>query len=77
MSPAHCLEYIRLGIMCKGDASLEYWAPAPDGRKHMIGDVQHTCVDWDQLVSWADEHELKDKGSWMGGGFTNHSLFVS
>ncbi|KAI1345902.1 hypothetical protein F5Y01DRAFT_320303 [Xylaria sp. FL0043] len=51
----HCIDYIRQGIMCGGDTTLEEVDKKVNG-VHGFG-VQHTCVDWEQLRQWTNQHQ--------------------
>jgi len=55
---AHCFDYLRQGIICAGDATLE-------GNNSMkYPDVEipwgtvHRCANWDALRDWADERTI-------------------
>ncbi|KAI0428526.1 hypothetical protein F5Y09DRAFT_312898 [Xylaria sp. FL1042] len=51
----HCIDYIRQGIMCSGDTTLEKVDKKVNG-VHGFG-VEHTCVDWEQLRQWTNQHQ--------------------
>jgi len=44
----HCIDYIRQGIMCAGDMSLEWPREEPDGRRVAVDGwgAQHVCRSW-------------------------------
>ncbi|KAF2179743.1 hypothetical protein K469DRAFT_741531 [Zopfia rhizophila CBS 207.26] len=48
---AHCFNYLRQGIMCAGDTTLEGETDAGPGE----GSV-HECVDYDAVLEWANGH---------------------
>ena|ERR1700760_1216161 len=54
----HCFEYIRQGIMCAGDTTLEK-SRIEDGEVTRDVDgwgVQHECRDWQAIYQWANEN---------------------
>lgn len=63
----HCWEYLRQGLMCNADVTLEW---------HKYGEhagtgwgYQHQCKDWDAIVAWVEHHRLtNDYGIIRGGG---------
>ncbi|ORY17589.1 hypothetical protein BCR34DRAFT_22113 [Clohesyomyces aquaticus] len=48
---AHCFNYIRQGIMCAADTTLE--GKTGDGPGE---GSEHECTDYDALLEWANEH---------------------
>ena len=48
---AHCFNYLRQGIMCSADTTLEGKTEAGPGEGS-----EHECVDYDALLEWANEH---------------------
>ena len=57
---AHCFDYIRQGIMCAGDLSLEWGHPSEEGSTRRIfdgWDIPHQCRSWDQAVEWVGIHQ--------------------
>jgi hypothetical protein len=48
---AHCFNYIRQGITCNADVTLEGHTDAGPGEGS-----EHECVDYDALLEWANEH---------------------
>jgi hypothetical protein len=48
---AHCFNYLRQGIVCSADTTLEGATAAGPGE----GSV-HECVDYDKLLEWANGH---------------------
>lgn len=48
---AHCFEYLRQGLMCNADTTLEGKTGAGPGEGS-----EHECVDYDALLAWANEH---------------------
>ena len=47
---AHCFNYIRQGIMCNADTTLEGQTGSPGEGS------EHECVDYDALLDWANEN---------------------
>ncbi|KAI0021949.1 hypothetical protein F4780DRAFT_778221 [Xylariomycetidae sp. FL0641] len=52
---AHCFDYIRQSIMCAGDTNLEGDTETGPG-----WGSDHTCVDYEAMLDWANEHSLFD-----------------
>jgi hypothetical protein len=48
---AHCFNYIRQGITCNADVTLEGKTDAGPGEGS-----EHECVDYDALLKWANDH---------------------
>jgi hypothetical protein len=48
---AHCFSYLRQGITCNADVTLEGKTEAGPGEGS-----EHECVDYDTLLKWANEH---------------------
>jgi len=48
---AHCFDYIRQGIMCNADTSLEGSTEAGPG-----WGSEHVCKDYDAVLEWANKH---------------------
>lgn len=48
---AHCFDYIRQGLMCAADTSLEGTTDAGPG-----WGSTHECKDYDAVLKWANEH---------------------
>lgn len=48
---AHCFNYLRQGIMCSADVTLEGETEEGPGEGS-----EHECVDYDALLEWANEH---------------------
>lgn len=44
----HCFDYIRQGMMCAGDMSMEWPRTEPDGQRITVDGwgVKHTCRSW-------------------------------
>lgn len=81
----HCLDYIRMSVMCHADTALEGSDPMSIARgdravceissrlRHLerranSGEIiqgtsglgsTHVCKNWDDVMSWTDEHEAK------------------
>ena len=54
----HCFSYIRQGIRCAADTTLEGPDLIPEpGRSPLRGwGVQHQCRKWDDLLNWMEEN---------------------
>lgn len=53
---AHCFDYLRQGIQCSGDVSLEF-VNKNNGIAVVDGlDYPHECTNWDSLFAYAGEH---------------------
>lgn len=48
---AHCFDYLRQGIMCSADTSLEGMTSAGPG-----WGSKHECKDYDAVLKWANDH---------------------
>jgi hypothetical protein len=48
---AHCFNYLRQGIMCSADTTLEGKTGAGPGEGS-----EHECTDYDALLEWANTH---------------------
>ncbi|KAF7957961.1 hypothetical protein EAE96_003528 [Botrytis aclada] len=55
----HCIEILRQSVMCRGDTTLItfHWGhtvklPQPDFTQ------EHTCVNWDSLMKWAEPRSI-------------------
>lgn len=53
---AHCFDYLRQGVMCSADLSLEFLAKTPalsvvDGLKY-----PHECKNWDAIWKYAEKY---------------------
>ncbi|KAF2166609.1 hypothetical protein M409DRAFT_23243 [Zasmidium cellare ATCC 36951] len=58
---AHCFDYLRQGILCAGDVTVEGNASwrFPDRKVEPPWGAEHMCRDWEGVREWADE-----KGVW-------------
>ncbi|KAK0708463.1 hypothetical protein B0H67DRAFT_495483, partial [Lasiosphaeris hirsuta] len=54
----HCWDYLRQGIMCSADTTLEWLAPEDTGSTGW--GYRHTCKDFGAIYAWAEEHRLTD-----------------
>ncbi|KAH7412779.1 hypothetical protein BKA64DRAFT_770533 [Cadophora sp. MPI-SDFR-AT-0126] len=54
----HCFDYIRQGIMCAGDMSIEAAADEGNGEgPHISGiGMRHDCKSWEASRTWMDEN---------------------
>ncbi|KAJ8063043.1 hypothetical protein OCU04_008287 [Sclerotinia nivalis] len=56
----HCWDYLRQGIMCSSDTSLE-WMPAPPNDMGSTGwGYEHVCRDYGEVFDWAERNKLTD-----------------
>ena len=48
----HCFDYLRQGIMCAADSTLEWPRQEVDGRRFAVDGwgVEHQCADWVSVV---------------------------
>ncbi|KAI1261336.1 hypothetical protein F5Y18DRAFT_202299 [Xylariaceae sp. FL1019] len=54
----HCLEYIRQGIMCAADTTVEQGVSAGEGRAGVAGfGTEHVCRNFQQLIEWTSVWE--------------------
>lgn len=59
----HCFSYIRQGIMCAGDSTLELPDKHPEpGMSPLRGwDIKHSCRNWGDLIDWMNENAAAAK----------------
>ncbi|KAK1072016.1 hypothetical protein LTR12_003420 [Friedmanniomyces endolithicus] len=55
---AHCFDYIRQGILCAGDATLEGNNSMKYPGVEIPWGTSHRCADWSAIVEWADERTI-------------------
>ena len=56
---AHCLEILRMMILCKSDGSLFTYAWSMEQKAPLTNfAVEHTCTNWDRLTDWAHENSF-------------------
>lgn len=55
---AHCFDYLRQGILCAGDTTLEGNVSANYPGVEIPWGTTHRCRDWSALRSWADERTI-------------------
>ena len=53
----HCIDLIRQSLMCQADTTLEVVDEAINGVHGFR--VVHMCRDWDQLVQWTSEQQMR------------------
>ena len=53
----HCVEYLRLSVMCYADPTLERRYEGVLGP--FSANNTHICGDWGGLTEWGDEHKYK------------------
>ena len=55
---AHCFDYLRQGLQCSADPTLE---PAVDDVNGFLGaGFPRSCQDFEELKVWAEEHRAFD-----------------
>ena len=55
---AHCFDYLRQGILCSADSSIE---PAVDSLNGFLGaGFPRQCRDFEELKNWAEKHRAFD-----------------
>ncbi|KAL2045930.1 hypothetical protein ABVK25_011926 [Lepraria finkii] len=55
---AHCFDYLRQGILCSADSSIE---PAVDTVDGFLGaGFPRQCRDFEELKDWAEDHRALD-----------------
>lgn len=63
----HCWDYLRQGLMCNADVTLEwaqYGGPLDTGWGY-----QHQCKDWNAIMAWMENNRItNDFGILRGGG---------
>jgi hypothetical protein len=55
---AHCFDYLRQGILCAGDSTLEGNNSATYPGVEIPWGTAHRCVDWEALRGWADDRTI-------------------
>ncbi|EAA30505.2 hypothetical protein GE21DRAFT_10632 [Neurospora crassa] len=55
----HCWDYLRQGIMCNADTTLE-WITYPDESGSTGWGYQHTCKDFGAVFEWAERHRFRE-----------------
>jgi hypothetical protein len=55
---AHCFDYLRQGILCAGDSTLEGNNSAKYPGVEIPWGTAHRCLNWDALRNWADERTI-------------------
>lgn len=57
---SHCFDYLRQGLMCNGDLTLEWPRTEPDGRRFAVDGwgVEHQCRSWESIVSFMKENSV-------------------
>lgn len=54
---AHCFDYLRQGIQCKADVSLEFVSNIDTGGAIVDGlNYPHECINWDSLWEYSFQH---------------------
>ncbi|KAK1774682.1 hypothetical protein QBC45DRAFT_424309 [Copromyces sp. CBS 386.78] len=55
----HCWDYLRQGIMCNADTTLE-WITPPDESGSTGWGYQHTCRNFQQVFDWAERNRFRE-----------------
>lgn len=53
---AHCLDYLRQGIQCSADLSLEFVSEDSEHGVVVGFSYPHECTAWDELWGYAERH---------------------
>lgn len=62
ISPVHCLEGIRRGVLCRGDISPVTYRFKSDWRVPLANWTSpHECKDWNALLDWAKENSVNPR----------------
>ena len=62
---AHCFDYLRQGILCSADSSIE---PAVDSVNGFLGaGFPRLCKNFWQLKDWAEDHKVFDAHGFLVG----------
>ncbi|KXT02580.1 hypothetical protein AC578_10670 [Pseudocercospora eumusae] len=56
----HCFDYLRQGLMCAGDMTLEWPRTEDDGRRFAVDGwhVEHQCKSWDAIMRYMEENTV-------------------
>lgn len=59
----HCIEALRLKLMCEADVGVVLYndLPGPNGKMEPDYETKHTCRNWDKVRDWAIENKVADK----------------
>ncbi|KAL1627580.1 hypothetical protein SLS56_006301 [Neofusicoccum ribis] len=59
----HCIEALRMKIMCEADVGVILYReqPGSDGKMEPDYETQHVCRNWDTVREWAVENKVADK----------------
>ncbi|EOD50151.1 hypothetical protein GTA08_BOTSDO11535 [Neofusicoccum parvum] len=59
----HCIEALRMKIMCEADVGVILYQeqPGSDGKMEPDYETQHVCRNWDTIREWAVENKVADK----------------
>ncbi|KAK5732120.1 hypothetical protein LTR17_010828 [Elasticomyces elasticus] len=55
---AHCFDYLRQGIICAGDSTLEGNNSMKYPGVEIPWGTSHRCADWGAILEWADERTI-------------------
>ncbi|KAF2033497.1 hypothetical protein EK21DRAFT_58440 [Setomelanomma holmii] len=60
ITQGHCLETIRVSLMCSADTSMYTfeWVPEDHDRPHPRSHAVRNCVNWDKVEAWANERKV-------------------
>jgi Mycotoxin biosynthesis protein UstYa len=54
----HCFDYVRQGIQCAGDSTLEEGTLTESGElSRVVWGRPHLCNNWDYIWKYAEEHQ--------------------
>ncbi|KAF4312395.1 hypothetical protein GTA08_BOTSDO11535 [Botryosphaeria dothidea] len=59
----HCIEALRMKVMCEADVGVILYQeqPADDGKMEPDYEMQHVCRNWDAVREWAVSNKVADK----------------
>ena len=65
----HCFDYLRQGIMCAGDLTLESARVEKDGSRIQVDGwgIAHQCRDWNAIKTFAIEHRASNRSGILMG----------
>ena len=54
----HCIDELRLSVMCHGDISLITWGwEDTEATPYANFKVEHECRNWDNILEWTKAHQ--------------------
>lgn len=55
----HCIDNLRMAIMCKADISLQTYDWLDNNRRPFANfEIEHDCFNWDSVNNWAKERSF-------------------